>query len=343
MQLDITTVIGCKNWCNYCPQDTLFKAYAKKRGKKGDLHMSFDVFKKCIDKVPKECDIAFAGFSEPFLNADCTKMILYANEKGHQIFLFTTLVGLKLKDLEVILKKVPFRPMSDLAMGINVHLPSTGSAEKIKNFVDDEYIAVAKRLLKSKVKVDFHYHVDELDPRLKKILKKSDYHYSPLHDRAGNLNIKTDSHPKLSRKKGSIMCKYAFKKKGGYELNCHVLLPDGRVVLCCMDYSLQHVLGNLLVTNFESLHESENYKRIMRGLQNETLDILCRTCHNTVDLDSRAAFYNSQFSLNKLNLGSKILLYNKMNKLYYPLRSIRRLLIPGKNHKKGAEKTLKWD
>jgi len=58
----VSSVIGCKNFCNYCPQNKVIKAYSKRS--KINV-MSFETFKTCIDKLPKETIINFAGFSEP--------------------------------------------------------------------------------------------------------------------------------------------------------------------------------------------------------------------------------------------------------------------------------------
>lgn len=53
------------------------------------------------------------------------------------------------------------------------------------------------------------------------------------------------------------------KKSPNYEQN--VVLPNGDVVLCCMDYGLKHKMGNLLETNFDDLQRTDNYE-------------LCKTC-----------------------------------------------------------------
>lgn len=47
------------------------------------------------------------------------------------------------------------------------------------------------------------------------------------------------------------------KKSAEYEQN--VVLPNGDVVLCCMDYGLKHKLGNLLEQNFNDLKREANY------------------------------------------------------------------------------------
>ena len=59
----------------------------------------------------------------------------------------------------------------------------------------------------------------------------------------------------------------------------NVLLPNGDVVLCCMDWSAEYVLGNLKRDQFEDLYRSETFRRVLRGLKDPSVDILCRTCH----------------------------------------------------------------
>jgi biotin synthase-like enzyme len=46
--MEITTVIGCKIRCAYCPQSKLMKKYAEKSN---IYKMTFDTFKSCLDKI----------------------------------------------------------------------------------------------------------------------------------------------------------------------------------------------------------------------------------------------------------------------------------------------------
>ena len=62
-------------------------------------------------------------------------------------------------------------------------------------------------------------------------------------------------------------------------MNNNILLPDGTVVLCCMDYGLKHILGNILTDTFEEIMDGEEMRKVKEGMNgNETLDILCRNC-----------------------------------------------------------------
>ena len=81
--MEITTVIGCRVQCTFCPQTLLMDKYEEKNitdkitwGK--PVIMSFDTFKTCLDKLPKNVETDFSGYAEPWLNPECTKMILFA-------------------------------------------------------------------------------------------------------------------------------------------------------------------------------------------------------------------------------------------------------------------------
>ena len=78
--LEITTKIGCDINCKYCPQKLLISRYFSENIDR-PVFMSFETFKTCIDKVPTDVKITFAGMSEPWLNQEFTKMFSYASEK----------------------------------------------------------------------------------------------------------------------------------------------------------------------------------------------------------------------------------------------------------------------
>ena len=59
----VTTRIGCKVACSYCPQSKLIKNYLK-RSK--ITQMSFETFKKCIDKIPRKVKIIFIAIAASF-------------------------------------------------------------------------------------------------------------------------------------------------------------------------------------------------------------------------------------------------------------------------------------
>ncbi len=82
--------------------------------------------------------VTFSGMVEPFHNPQCAEMILYAYDKGYKISLFTTLVGMKEKDLEII-KDIEFDH-------VTLHIPDEKYNSKF--VINDEYIDILKKFKK---------------------------------------------------------------------------------------------------------------------------------------------------------------------------------------------------
>jgi len=280
--LEISTTATCKNACDYCPQYKLVKFYETKNPD-GPLKMNFNTFKTCINKLPYGAWIDFSAFVEPFLNEYCTDMILYAHNRNHPIRIFTTLMGITKTDINRI-KHIGF-------IRFSLHLPDNYGIMKIK--VDDNYCEVVDYLLANWQGGDAMCF-GPLHEKLSKIINKHhlnvkvrELNNHGLGTRADNVKnskyVQLESYP---RKKGRLYCKPILKKnEGPYgRFNHNVLLPNGDVVLCCSDYGIKHKLGNLLINNYEDLFLSEEYKKIMRGLRDESIDILCRNCEHAVNI-----------------------------------------------------------
>ena len=262
--LAVSTVIGCKNFCNYCPQDKVIKAYTKKSKM---TNMSFETFKICINKLPQDNIINFAGFSEPCLNPDYVKMILYADERGHKIQLLTTIIGMELADIDQ-LEKIPF-------LRFLVHLPDNKNQTKIT--VNDGFVEIIDKLIKSKINVEWKFHQsphgeEDVHPKLKPLLIENNIYDSRLKvglkTRAGNVEI--EGKPFVCKIKGRI--------KGCDLLYANQLLPNGDVFICCMDWELKYYLGNLLNSDYEGLFHSKTFNEILKGFKDNNSEILCRYC-----------------------------------------------------------------
>lgn len=96
--------------------------------------------------------------------------------------------------------------------------------------------------------------------------------FTEMTNRAGNLTDEKLIHNEI--KHGKLAC-----GNQGKELNSNVLLPDGTVVLCCMDYGLKHILGNIYNDSFYEIMNGKTKCCILEGMQgDESIDILCRNC-----------------------------------------------------------------
>lgn len=290
-RMEITTVMGCKMDCRYCPQKLLLKQYfAPSRSSNYKRIMSLDDFKFFLDKLGADILICFAGMSEPWQNPECTDMLMYAYGKGYPLAVYTTLMGFTLSDFERI-KDIPFEEFV-------VHLPDQQDNSNIR--ITDEYLEVLSYIANYKranvsLVTDYSCH-GEINSRIKNILPSNIINQTELNDRAGNLN---DNHiSKMKEIKGQILC-YRCKDR----LNSNVLLPDGSVLLCCMDYSMRHVLGNLFESSYENILNSQVANYIRREMKDDTNPILCRKCVNAMDIyktyDYFYEYYNWAISLYK--------------------------------------------
>ncbi|MBN1688531.1 MAG: SPASM domain-containing protein [Candidatus Omnitrophica bacterium] len=250
--LEITTRLGCPVACTYCPQGKITKAY-QKRSSVGTL--SFETFEQCLAKVPQDVHLVFGGMAEPWLNSECTPMVLKAHERGHTIGIDTTLTGMDVKDVEAI-QGIPFWYFA-------VHLPTKEGYEKIR--VDEHYLSVVRALEASRIGAVYRLYGGTLHPELS-FLK---YEEEPLNSRAGNVAI--EGLPSEKRIPGRIRC--------GRNLIWNVLLPNGDVVICSSDYGMKHVLGNLKESTYESLFRSDEFLKVQRGMKDPKEDILCRYCY----------------------------------------------------------------
>lgn len=270
--VEITTVIGCKVNCKYCPQKLLMNRYFENNLKR-DSVMSMDTFRRCLQNLPNECNIQFCGMSEPFLNENCSEMIIEASKSGKHIELYTTLVGASIKKIE----KIWNLPLEY----VNIHIPDVERNADIP--ISDEYLQLLTEVVNHK-KSDGAFWVNlcnaqgQPDAQVAAICQERLDISTILHDRAGNLDA-----PMLiskQNKSGALSCTLC-----GQQLNHNVVLPDGTVLLCCMDYGMKHIIGNLAEQTYEEIMQSKEVAQIKQGLcGDEGIDILCRNCSNASKL-----------------------------------------------------------
>ena len=254
--LEISTVVGCRMACDYCPQAIHVKNY---RGRAGARVMTLELFRACLAKVPTDVEIVFAGMAEPWLAPDATAMVLHAHQKGHQVSVFTTCSGMTLDDLRQI-RDIPFRLFC-------LHVPDADGRMTLK--ITPEYLEVLGACIREMPQHNFSL-IGRIHPEVAHLVDQPLVDWSSgLYSRAGNLEAF-----KIPRKTGKLRCSAC-----GPKIDHNVLLANGDVALCCMTYDLKHILGNLLVDTYEDLFRSPAYQTVMAGLGgDEALDIACRTC-----------------------------------------------------------------
>ncbi len=257
--MEITTNVGCTVNCRFCPQKTLLRAY-----KSPTRNLSLDDFQKALDKLPEGTIVIFSGFSEPFLNKDCARMVLCAAKRGHPVSIFTTGTGLSVEDLERI-QDIPFSAFPH--GGFVLHLADAEGHAKIT--VDDGYLRLLRAIKKAAIQDLRLRTMGTLHPDIEPIFPARDVKRQSMHDRAGYLTAEGVT---VEREVQSLKGAAAFCGRDEHVYN-NVMLPNGDVVLCCQDFGLRHVLGNLL---------RDEYSQLVPPLL-ATYD-LCRSCVHGIGL-----------------------------------------------------------
>lgn len=269
--IEVTLAMGCRLNCKYCPQKLLISKYYEENPKRNKM-MQFQDFKTIIDRVKKGGTICFSGMCEAFHNPECAEMIVYAYEQGYKITLLTTLMGADKEALEKI-RHVEFD-------GITLHIPDKQGNSRFD--INEKYLECLKYFHECFKISSYSCHGD-VHPEIEQYVDKNIILSSQMIDRAGNLEMETHYAPK-----GEIVCMVG--TIGHYGNWTPEVLPDGTVVLCCMDYGMQHVLGNLITMTAEEIISGKEYQKIIEGMKNEHSCILCRKCSGAMEIQKTPAY-----------------------------------------------------
>lgn len=212
--------------------------------------MSFECFTTCLNKVPVEVAVDFSGMSEAWKNPECTRMVQYASGRGHRVRIHTTLTGMRKEDVEM-LSALPLD-------AFRVHLPSSNNLEKI--VVDVKYLEVLEKVASLIPAARFVCFGRRAHPAVKQLLKKypaAKIRMASASNRADNAC--SEGKPVFYMKKGAMQC--------SNNARYNILLPNGDVILCCMDYGLKNVLGNLLSMDYNELFQGPEFRKICAGFK----------------------------------------------------------------------------
>lgn len=275
--LEITTMIGCPLMCTYCPQDSLRDAY-------GDdvKYMSLTDFKTILDKVPTSVRLDFSGQAEPWVNPACTDMVQYALEQGFRLAIFTTLYDWG---------ETTVHRMGELLLThasqidiFKIHFPDeVGNMRGWKPSAEWEYAYIGMHAIVQAAGI--HYEA--------MTMSDEGVHSAIRHlpgvgvshgwgivamDRAGTLDRE-----KVKNQPLQLTPRHDYPVKCGRtnEYDQRVLLPNGEILLCCMDYAKMHVIGNLFKENsYQELDSTPEMKRILKinALPEFSKETLCKSC-----------------------------------------------------------------
>lgn len=287
--LEITTMIGCPLSCTFCPQDSLRKSYGSEA--KQSRYITFETFKTCVDKLPSHVRIDFSGYSEPFANPKCMDLIEYSAKLPNEMALYTTLTGLSPQDSTRLKDLIETDRFSEIVL----HIPDASSNMPGFRITDQYLVNLASILALPNVKVmtmdgknavlpDIIAGLEEKGDSLVRVLKtKLDGPGFHAINRAGSLISKSAETTNVENPVDNSEFAIGCASTPFYDHN--VLLPNGDVTLCCMDYSLKHILGNLIDQDYYELFSSEELRKIscanmMTNSEPEKTSVICNSCSN---------------------------------------------------------------
>lgn len=252
--LEITLKIGCTNNCDYCLQGLLLKNYP--RGDKQE--MDIRDFRKFIVRIPKNIAIHFSGFCEPLLHSRFNDFLNVVYKYGHYTVIYTTLLHADYDCLKHMRGKYN-------ALWVHVFNPVAMHNRSLLT----TWIQSAQDLRRLKMPANFvRVGDDPLPEEIETVLDDQDFVYrQPLITRS---TIKTD-----------VATKFRCE---GERQNQGVLLPNGNIVLCCEDYGLKHVLGNLHKKNYAEIYQaSAERRRVLEAMAGKKQSVLCARCNRRRD------------------------------------------------------------
>lgn len=244
--LDITTAKICSVDCRYwCPQVKFREVYGEE-----PILLTLDDFKLALSKTPKDINIVFAGFSEPFMNRWALDMIELAKAEGYKVSLYSTLVGLMAEDVPR-LKVLDYFCLHEPDNKGIAHIPDTPNYQKTLSAV---------------------FHTLDIDER-----SRMDRQFYG-EDRAGNSEAKV----KLRNVRGPFYCHKLIAPQP-------IMLPNLDLQLCSMDWTLRHTLGSLRTQTYKEVVDGELFRAISRAKWHMEGSELCRSCSNAWSLPKAVA------------------------------------------------------
>jgi hypothetical protein len=279
--LEISTTLGCSLACRFCPQGRLARAYPL-----GETRvLALAEFEAVLAKVPSHVRIDLSGVAEPWSNPDATAMAVHAFEQRPKVAIYTTLQGMPPDDAAMLLDRFGGRIGRDTPW--TIHLPdnegnmtgwrpSEDYLRALAHFVAfrrdraPEGLSFMTMSRDGMVAGELRWAFRErLDPFVgtsrAENVDRADIPARRLHAPIWHAN--------------AVLCGYT------PFFDHNVMLPNGDVLLCAMDYSRRHVLGNLLRQDYADLFTGAEMGRVRlraMGAVGDDEELICRKCDNAV-------------------------------------------------------------
>jgi radical SAM protein with 4Fe4S-binding SPASM domain len=201
-------------------------------------------------------------------------MLQYSLEKGHRIAIFTTLVGMKEEDADITCGLL--RQYTDKIHKICIHLPDAANhmpgwkKSKTWDYALEQFLALDRE----KSLLPFVWMTMDGQGRIhpdvtSKHIPLTDSRFNSRGGALGDGKVKS---PEIN---SPVVCGRSIF----YDRNS--LLPNGDIALCAMDYGLKHILGNILLEEYQQIQEKKTIfaKNAMFGVDKS----ICKYCEYAIE------------------------------------------------------------
>ncbi len=247
MHLEFTLTAVCPLMCPYCPQGAYARAYASRPGRRS---MTLDDYKRMLANVAHTTrNIDFSGYSEPLHNPHWFDVFRHTLDQGYTVNLFSTLGSASRDDLD---------RLSGLAISRIYVLLLDHVAQR------DKLAFLIERCRERHRDLVFIYFDEDGRELAAAFQDRVSCERWTAHSRAGLLDVGRRHLP------DAVSCCEQREF-------CNVVLPNGDVHVCCMDFALQHRIGNLLESPLAVIQYSDT-ARAFRDTMASARDGICNHC-----------------------------------------------------------------
>jgi len=294
--LEITVKVGCGRMCDYCPQELFIQSF-KTKSPGENRSLSLLDLQDYMENVPTTTLIKWTGFTEPLDAKEFPEMVEFLHKNGFEQTISTTLCGNERSVDYFINEFSKFKQ-------ITLHLPDNQGLMKGK--FDENYKLILKTFIRNyalqrnKPEVDFFLIGENWHDSIKEIieLSVSDGLFSEenvLKARYLNTRASAISVELFGLKTSGTMIKNKDKYHCAYKrLNQGVLLPNGRVVLCCQDYGMVHTIGSLKQSKLEDIYNSIESDEKLKSMFEEGEFSPCNKCEHYLPIGTPATGNRSE-------------------------------------------------
>jgi radical SAM protein with 4Fe4S-binding SPASM domain len=222
--------------------------------------------------------------AEAWVNPDCVAMFKYAMHEGHNAAIFTTFYNWNADTVRQMSELISLY-RSKIAM-FKIHFPDASNnmlGWKLTLEWEHAYLTM-REVVKS---AGIHYEEMTMSdygvhPSIKHLpgIRLSHSWSCVAIDRADTLDVAQIKGQVINispRHSGPIRCTRL-------DNHNHVVLPTGDVVLCCNDYEMKHVLGNLKEQTITEIREGKPFQTLLQENAKSEFNTnsLCRTCNEAI-------------------------------------------------------------